>query len=397
MRICFDLDNTLVTYPTVCGDYTTVKPIKNMIDFIHDLHKDGNTIIIHTARRMNTHSGNIGKVNRDIGKITFDTLERFNIPYDEIVFGKPYADVYIDDRAINPYKNDFKMFGLFQYKQRDTIINALDTNKFNNLSLKDSHIIKSGDYELLKGQIFYYQNLPKDIHSFFPQLYSVKHNNNIAEIEIEYIKGIPMFTLFNYQLLREDHFKNLLMILDIIHMSKSTSPVPSVEQMSNNYLLKFKKRISDKSVYTFENVDEVSRDCIGKLTDYITSPYLKCVDVIHGDLWFSNIIITYEGEIKLIDMRGSVDGFLTLGGDPLYDYAKIYQSLLGYDSILYNKEYPSEYAASLIKIFHTQMISNNINIEHVKTITKVLIIGTLPFIEDNDVRNRIWNWVNLIL
>ena len=397
MRICFDLDNTLVTYPTVCGDYTTVKPIKNMIDFVKDLHEDGNTIIIHTARRMNTHSGNIGKVNRDVGKITFDTLEQFHIPYDEIVFGKPYADVYIDDRAINPYKNDFKMFGLFQYRQKDTIINALDTNKFNNLSLKDSHIIKSGDYELLKGQIFYYQNLPKDINSFFPQLYSVKHNNHLVEIEIEYIRGIPMFTLFTYKLLTEDHFKNLLTILDIIHMSKSTSPVPSVEQMSNNYLLKFKKRISDKSVYTFENVDEVSRDCISKLTDYITSPHMKRVDVIHGDLWFSNIIITYEGEIKLIDMRGSVDGFLTLGGDPLYDYAKIYQSLLGYDNILYNKEYPSEYAESLIRIFHNQMISNNIEIAHVQIITKVLIIGTLPFIEDKDVRNRVWNWVNLIL
>jgi thiamine kinase-like enzyme len=180
-------------------------------------------------------------------------------------------------------------------------------------------------------------------------------------------------------------------------MSKSTSPVPSVEQMSNNYLLKFKKRISDKSVYTFENVDEVSRDCISKLTDYITSPHMKRVDVIHGDLWFSNIIITYEGEIKLIDMRGSVDGFLTLGGDPLYDYAKIYQSLLGYDNILYNKEYPSEYAESLIRVFHNQMISNNIEIAHVQIITKVLIIGTLPFIEDKDVRNRVWNWVNLIL
>ena len=28
LRICFDLDNTLVTYPTVQGDYTTVKPIQ---------------------------------------------------------------------------------------------------------------------------------------------------------------------------------------------------------------------------------------------------------------------------------------------------------------------------------------------------------------------------------
>jgi hypothetical protein len=50
---------------------------------------------------MKTHNGNIGKINADIGKITFDTLEKFNIPYDEIYFGKPHADFYIDDLAIN--------------------------------------------------------------------------------------------------------------------------------------------------------------------------------------------------------------------------------------------------------------------------------------------------------
>lgn len=31
MRVCFDLDNTLVTYPLVPGDYKTVKPIKRTV------------------------------------------------------------------------------------------------------------------------------------------------------------------------------------------------------------------------------------------------------------------------------------------------------------------------------------------------------------------------------
>ena len=46
---------------------------------------------------MKTHKGCIGKIMSDIGKITFDTLEEFDIPYDEIYFGKPQADFYIDD------------------------------------------------------------------------------------------------------------------------------------------------------------------------------------------------------------------------------------------------------------------------------------------------------------
>ena len=100
-RICFDLDNTLVTYPTIIDDYTSVKPIEKNIIFLKYLKSFGNTIIIYTARRMKTHNGNIGKINADIGKITFETLHKFNIPYDEIYFGKPYADFYIDDLALN--------------------------------------------------------------------------------------------------------------------------------------------------------------------------------------------------------------------------------------------------------------------------------------------------------
>ena len=40
---------------------------------------------------MRTHNGNNGKILADIGPITFNTLHKFDIPYDEIYFGK-YAD-----------------------------------------------------------------------------------------------------------------------------------------------------------------------------------------------------------------------------------------------------------------------------------------------------------------
>ena len=56
-RICFDLDNTLVTFPSVKNDYTTVKPIEKNINFLKYLKSFGNTIIIYTARRMRTGGG----------------------------------------------------------------------------------------------------------------------------------------------------------------------------------------------------------------------------------------------------------------------------------------------------------------------------------------------------
>ena len=89
LRICFDLDNTLVTYPDVPGDYSTVRPIAPMVDLARQAKEHGHTIIIFTARRMATHGGNAAAALADIGRVTFATIDKFGIPCDEIMFGKP--------------------------------------------------------------------------------------------------------------------------------------------------------------------------------------------------------------------------------------------------------------------------------------------------------------------
>jgi hypothetical protein len=48
---------------------------------------------------MKTTQSNIGSVLAKQGKITLDWLDRHQVEYDEIYFGKPYADIYIDDLA----------------------------------------------------------------------------------------------------------------------------------------------------------------------------------------------------------------------------------------------------------------------------------------------------------
>ena len=49
---------------------------------------------------METTGHNVGKAIANIGKITLDWLEKNKIVYDELFFGKPNADVTIDDRSI---------------------------------------------------------------------------------------------------------------------------------------------------------------------------------------------------------------------------------------------------------------------------------------------------------
>ena len=57
----------------------------------------------------------------------------------------------------------------------------------------------------------------------------------------------------------------------------------------------------------------------------------------------TNIIINNYDKIKFIDMRGKQGEELTIFGDWLYDWAKLYQSILAYDKILQDKEINSDY------------------------------------------------------
>ncbi|KAG4441640.1 hypothetical protein IFR05_002847 [Cadophora sp. M221] len=90
-RFCFDLDMTLVGVPAVSGDYSTCPPIWKNIRLVQQLHKAGHHIII----------GNVGAILKDVGPVTFQQLEIYEIPYYDIHFGKPWADVYVDDLAVN--------------------------------------------------------------------------------------------------------------------------------------------------------------------------------------------------------------------------------------------------------------------------------------------------------
>ncbi len=99
MRICIDLDGVICKLRGKEETYNNLKPIKGSVEKITELKRSGHYIIIYTARRMKTHKANLGKINADIGKVTLDWLQKHSIPFDEIYFGKPWADVYIDDNA----------------------------------------------------------------------------------------------------------------------------------------------------------------------------------------------------------------------------------------------------------------------------------------------------------
>ncbi|MCB0395449.1 MAG: capsular biosynthesis protein [Flavobacteriales bacterium] len=100
MRICIDLDGVIAKLKTADESYADLEPVPGAVEKLKQLKDNGHYIIIHTARHMKTCEGNVGKVLMKLGKITLDWLEKHNVPYDEIYFGKPWAEIYIDDNAL---------------------------------------------------------------------------------------------------------------------------------------------------------------------------------------------------------------------------------------------------------------------------------------------------------
>ena len=364
LRICFDLDNTLVTHPTIHKDYTSVLPIQRNIDYLKLLHRLGHTIIIYTARRFKTHNGNVGAIVADIGKITFDTLDKFDIPYDEIFFGKPYAQYYIDDLAVNANSSLDKALGIYN--------TDIAPRSFNKVEYTDNTVIK---YTSNKGEIYWYKNIPESVEEYFPKVVSIQDNR----IELERIDGVSYSYLYTNKQLTQKHLFSLINALSNIH----SFDYPSSINIYSNYSKKLRQRITEyPELYIKYGIVDLLMKIIYSLQEY-EEKNKGISGIIHGDPVFTNVFETPTG-VKLIDMRGKQGDEVTLYGDVYYDFAKIYQSLIGYDNILNGIEIDDAYRSELVNYFES-MISRE-EIEKIKLITTSLLISMLPLHDDDETK-----------
>jgi hypothetical protein len=382
LTICFDLDNTLVTYPSRPGDYTSVKPIPKMVDLARRLKSEGHTIIIHTARRLATH-------HNDVGDITIQLLKDLGIPYDELSFGKPSADMYIDDHAVNPYRDSVCSQGYISMKEPDLPLNMIPTNKYNTVEILKHRVVKTGPAGFLSGEIYYYESIPSEscISTYFPKYFSSIKQGDIWKLVIENISGIPLYKLFKHELMTEHHLSSLFEFTDRLHTL--SGPIPSESDMSANYVEKLKRRFAVTYDYPFEDATIIQTACLNGLAGY--KP--RGVGFIHGDLWFSNILVDFKNALKTIDMKGSVNGLYTTGGDRLYDFGKLYQSFLGYDAVLYDEVVTEAYRVHMEELFLNELRKRHISVEDVRRITFSLVMGTFHSINEKEKKMRVWEWI----
>lgn len=86
---CIDIDGTICSNTN--GDYKNAVPYKDRINQINQLYDEGNNIIYFTARGYTT--------GIDWSETTENQLENWGCKFHEFKIGKPFADIYIDDKA----------------------------------------------------------------------------------------------------------------------------------------------------------------------------------------------------------------------------------------------------------------------------------------------------------
>lgn len=91
MTYCFDIDGTICS--NTDGKYEAAEPNREMIAEVNRLYSEGHTIVMHTARGSTTAL--------DWRDFTERQLGDWGVKYHALQMGKPTADFYVDDKAIN--------------------------------------------------------------------------------------------------------------------------------------------------------------------------------------------------------------------------------------------------------------------------------------------------------
>lgn len=282
----FDIDDTICNNKN--RDYENAMPFQEVIDKINHLYDNGATIKLYTSRGMVSCNGDIENI---IAK-NKDVLERWlaknNVKYNELIFGKPLGDMYVDDKAINV--RDF-------VKEKYEVLSGHSGYKVIRLGnivkkeMSEANYIKlSNWYEDSKG----IANSPQRISNLYSTMY------------IEYIDGLTADKCLSIELLD----KIINQILRFKEVKK--------EDFDKSIIVN--KLLSHKSDDTEWN--KIVDDCI-ELVD--TIDFKEHASLSHQDFTLKNTVIKGD-DIYLLDSLYDRDA-----SSYLLDFAKLKMSLDGYE------------------------------------------------------------------
>lgn len=316
IKLVFDIDDTICNNKN--RDYENAIPFKNVIKKINQLHKQGAKITLYTSRGMVSCNGDIDKIIKKNKAILERWLDKNNVQYDELVFGKPLGDMYIDDKAINV--NDFLNKG-FEILNGHSGYKVIRLGNLVKKEMSESNYIKLMDwYNASKG----IANSPKITSNLYSAVY------------MEYIDG-----------------ENAYNCLDKKLLNKIINQILKFKEVKYK---KFDKNILLDKIEKHRNADNtfIINDC----KELINSLDLKqYASLSHYDMTLVNIIVKND-DIYLLDSLFDKDA-----SSYLLDFAKLKMSLDGYEELFCNgKHIDKKYSKYLSKRLRKMGILQQVNI-----------------------------------
>lgn len=293
-RIVFDVDDTICKNGRVNG-YLNAEPMLDVIEKINHLHDLGYIIVLNTARGMISCEGDISKIKAKNEEVLIEWLRKNNVHYDELHFGKPLGDLYVDDKGISLddfMNDDFKCLeggsGQKLYKLanivRKDMKNHEEVEKLENW-LKES-----------EGNL----NTPEIISAVYDSVY-MKYVDGELLCDCLNRKTLLdlIYIIYSFSLKRYSRFDLNIHINALEKHKGFDAEIDSLIECCKNALLHYKNSIINKGSFS------------------------------HGDMTLCNIIKERDSEeLCFIDPQ-----FVKDASSYLLDFAKLRMSLCGYEQI----------------------------------------------------------------
>lgn len=225
-----------------------------------------------------------------------------------------------------------KEFGLLEE------YNKLDVEKcrpFNRITVQEELVIKEGIDEqgrkLAARENAWYETADKKGISILPQIFGTN------PLKMERIRGK---NIYEYNALTYEEKKKILetLVSALRDLHRAARVPVDTFSMREAYYAKTVKRLNQvRSLIPFADKETITvngKRCRNvfyhkeKLEQKIMDISCDEFGLIHGDCTFSNIMLREDNTPVLIDPRGYF-GYTEIYGDPLYDWAKLYYSIVG--------------------------------------------------------------------
>ena len=131
-------------------------------------------------------STRLGVWKHIVEKLKIDAFEKFNIPYDDLIFGKTHSYLYIDENTVHAQMDTFNDLGWLRggymdvaggyWEEKGSEDPEYDMNKFvkprlfNDIMKVVETVIKYEPHKMMCGEIYFYHHVLSELCEYFSAL-----------------------------------------------------------------------------------------------------------------------------------------------------------------------------------------------------------------------------------